>query len=84
MLYTDLAPALLNGHAVRRSSWAPGVRVIMEGSTAFMMRPTADDKLRTMLSLHLLTPAGSSKYESHSIDRRADDWEMADGEAERA
>lgn len=80
VLYTDLASHLLNGSEVRRRSWAPGRSVVLSEAPNDARRvDVLDHILRALLSLTLLTPQGSHHYASHSIDRRADDWEVIDG-----
>lgn len=62
---------LMGGDRARRRSWAPG-RVV------YLVDPPAHS-LSNMRRLTLLTPHGAHRYVPHSIDARAQDWEVLNG-----
>lgn len=81
MLYSEAAKHLLRGLRARRRSWARGVYVVMQSTR--QGRVITDDLLGAILNLALLTPNGTHRYFSHSIDRDAADWEIINGDASR-
>lgn len=85
MLYSDMSKPLLNGLAVRRSSWAPGCSVVLMSRKDYARPPTGGvDQLLGALNLALLTPGLPHRYFTHSVDRRATDWEILHGTPELA